>query len=296
MTLTEKELTVMGARAYTPADVAPLLPSRPAYGHKGTFGHVLLAAGSYGMAGAAVLSARAALAGGAGKVTVHTPSCNLPVLQIAFPEAIVRPDCDDEKITRIPDAGDYDAVGIGPGIGRHARTAEALESLLDNIGKPVVVDADAINILSLHPERMRLLPKESILTPHAGELGRLLPEAKDGVALLEGARRLAARYGVHVIVKGHRTALCMPGGDLYFNTTGNSGMATAGSGDVLTGILCALLAQGCRPADACRLGVCLHGLAGDRAAALLGEYSMMASDIIGGLPSAFQQLIKLQRI
>lgn len=291
MQLTAENLQLLGGRSFTSAEIAAMLPWRSPYGHKGTFGHVLIVAGRYGMAGAAVLAAQAALRSGTGKVTVHTPAGNLLVLQSTLPEAIVSPDADDRVCTLVPDTAPYDAVGVGPGLGDSDRTAQALGSAFRSCGAPMVIDADALNLISTHRRLLEHLPAGSILTPHPGELGRFFPMSGDkGETLLTCARRLACSRGVYVLMKGHRTAICLPDGRLFFNTTGNSGMGTAGSGDVLTGILASLLGQHCTPLDACLLGTYLHGLAGDLAAARLGERSLMASDITAFLPQAFLTL------
>ncbi|MCH5182182.1 MAG: NAD(P)H-hydrate dehydratase [Prevotellaceae bacterium] len=288
--LSAEYLQRLGARSFTAGELAAWLPPRSPYGHKGTFGHVLLAAGSYGMAGAAVLAARAALRSGSGKVTVHTPSCNLSVLQNAVPEAIVSPDVNTHVCTQLPDAAAFDGAGFGPGLGCSTPVRQMLAAAFSAFHAPMVLDADALKLLAGHSELLGRLPAEAVLTPHPGELRRLFPAARDCGELLDCARRMAADHGVYVLMKGHRTAICVPDGRLFFNTTGNSGMATAGSGDVLTGVLTSLLGQQVAPLEACLLGVYLHGLAGDFAAAALGERSLTASDIIARLPQAFMAL------
>lgn len=293
--MTEACLQQLGARALTAGEVVSCLPPRSPYGHKGTFGHALLVAGSRGMAGAAVLAARAALRSGVGKATVHTPSCNLAVLQIALPEAIVSSDADNDGCTQLPAPAAFDAVGIGPGLGCTDGAKQVLSAALQAVRAPMVLDADALNLLSLHRELLAQLPESAVLTPHPGELARLFPEARKSESLLACARQLAAERGIYVLMKGHRTAICAPDGRLFFNTTGNSGMATAGSGDVLTGVLTALLAQGVAPLEACLLGVYVHGMAGDFAAEALGERSVVASDIVERLPQAFSALEAVAR-
>ncbi len=270
-------------------DIAPLILQRSKTGHKGTFGTALLISGKYGMAGAAILAAKACLRSGVGKVAVHTPFQNNDILQISTPEAIVLHDANATHITTIPPNLDiYDSIGIGPGIGTHDDTGKALQQLIQTAKKPLVIDADALNLLSTHRHLIAQLPQGSILTPHPGELQRIMGKTTSSNALLQKAQQLSETSRSYVILKGHATAICTPTGEIYFNTIGNSGMATAGAGDVLTGILTSLLTQGYSPLHTCLLGVFIHGLAGDNAATTLGEHSLIASDIISHLPAAFR--------
>lgn len=273
------------------ADIRPLLRPRPAFAHKGTMGHALLVAGSYGMAGAAVLAAKGCLRAGVGKLTVHTPCRNYDVIQIGIPEAVLHMDKNEAFFSEAVSVDDYDALGIGPGLGQRESTAIALIAQLRRATCPIVADADALNILAAHRAWMQQLPRGIILTPHPAELERLLGMAcASDYERLTRARELAEHNGIYVLLKGHYSALCTPQGKVRFNSTGNPGMATAGSGDVLTGIITALLARGCSPYEACQLGMYLHGLAGDIAAEELGEESVMAGDIIACLPKAFLKL------
>jgi len=272
------------------AEVLPLLKPRDAFAHKGTMGHALLVAGSYGMAGAAILAARACMRSGAGKITVHTPRRNVPILQTAVPEAVLHTDHEETIFSEAVSTEGFQAVAVGPGIGTVEATAVAMIAQLRRAQCPAVADADALNILAARHAWLQQLPKGIILTPHPKELERLEGQCTDSYERLTKARQLAERLQGYVILKGHRTAICMPDGHVAFNTTGNAGMATAGSGDVLTGILLGLLARGYRQREACLLGVYLHGLAGDLAAEELGEESLMASDIINYLPQAFRAL------
>jgi NAD(P)H-hydrate epimerase len=242
------------------------------------------------MAGAAVLTSRACLRSGAGKVTVNTPKRNIPILQISVPEAIVQSGNEETIFTEAVETEDYDALGIGPGLGQSEQTAIALITQLRRAQCPVVVDADAINMLGNHRAWIQQLPKGIILTPHPKELDRMEGHSADSYERLTKARNLAERLHGYVILKGHYTAICMPDGHIIFNPTGNAGMATAGSGDVLTGIITGLLARGYKPQEACVVGVYLHGLAGDLAAADLGEESLLASDIVRYLSKAFKRL------
>lgn len=266
-----------------------LLPRNP-FAHKGQMGNALLIAGSYCMAGAAVLATRAALRAGAGKVTINSPKRNIPVLQMSVPEAIVQKGTEETIFAEAVDTEDFDALGIGPGLGQSEQTAIALIAQLRRAQCPVVVDADALNILANHRAWLQQLPKGIILTPHAKELDRLEGHCTDSYERLTKACNLAERLQGIVILKGRYTAICQADGHVLFNPTGNAGMATAGSGDVLTGILTGLLARGYKPQDACIVGVYLHGLAGDLAAHDLGEESLLASDIVRYLPRAFKRL------
>ena len=271
-------------------EVRQLLHQRPRFAHKGTMGHALLVAGHRGMMGAAILSARAALRTGLGKLTMHLPYACLDIIQTAVPEAIVQMDVDADLITSALDAGNFQALGIGPGIGTDRYTATALHNYLRQQPCPMVLDADALNILSENPEWLREIPADSILTPHPAELDRLVGHCTSSFERMNRARNFALNFAIFLVVKGHYTQICTPTGDVLFNPTGNPGMATAGSGDVLTGILTSLLAQGYLPAEAAQLGVFLHGLAGDLAAEALTEESLIASDIINHLPLAFRKL------
>lgn len=273
------------------AQVASLRRKRPAVGHKGSFGHALLIAGKYGMAGAAVLAAKACLRSGVGKVTLHTPLKNNDILQMSVPEAILSHDSDDLSFTTpIEDLTGFQALGIGPGLGTASSTSLAFLEQVQLTNIPLVVDADGLNIMTQHPGMLRLLPKGCIVTPHLGEFKRLGKRSTNHFTALSEAREMAVMLGIYVVLKGHHTAICTPEGKTFFNATGNSGMATAGSGDVLTGMLTSLLAQGYTPLHACQLGVWLHGLAGDLAVAELSEESLVASDIIQYLPKAYQYL------
>ena len=267
-----------------------LRPRNP-FANKGDMGSALLIAGSYGMAGAAVLAARACLRSGVGKVTVHTPARNCTILQTAVPEAVLHLDSDDDMFTDDIDTSRYASVGVGPGLATHEDTAIALVTQLRDTHCPVVLDADALNILSTHQAWIQQLPEGLIMTPHPKEFDRLAGMCFScDYARLDKARQMAGQLGAYIVLKGHYTAICMPDGRVVFNTTGNAGMATAGSGDVLTGIITALLARGYDRRHACLLGVYLHGLAGDLAVRDKGEESLVAGDIVEYLPQAFRHL------
>ena len=271
-------------------DVRQLIQPRSAFAHKGDMGHALLIAGSYGMGGAAVLAAKACLRSGCGKLTVHSPKKNNMVLQMSVPEAIIQLDREETTFSEPIDTEEYHVVGIGPGIGTSEQSAIAMISQIRRSQCPIVADADALNMLGTHRSWMQQLPKGMILTPHPKELDRMEGNCADSYERLVKASNLAERIQGYVILKGHYSALCMPDGHVIFNSTGNAGMATAGSGDVLTGIITGLLARGYKQAEACLLGMYLHGLAGDIAAKELGEESLIASDLIQYLPKAFKRL------
>ena len=266
-------------------------PFIPENGYKGINGKSFIIAGSYGMAGAAILSTKACLRSGIGKVCVRTPMLNYQIMQISVPEAVLLMDNDEKVFSESTDANDYEAVAIGPGLGQAENTAVALMAQLKRTQCPIVADADALNILSSHQAWMQQLPRHIIMTPHLKEMDRLIGNACNGdYERLTKACEMAARHEAYIILKGHHTAICTPEGRVFFNNTGNSGMATAGSGDVLTGIITGLLGRGYSEQEACILGVYLHGLAGDIAVRELGKESLIASDIIDYLPKAFKLL------
>ena len=272
------------------SDVRSRLLGRNPFAHKGQMGHALLIAGSYCMAGAAILASRACLRSGVGKVTVNSAKRNISILQTAVPEAIVQTGSEETIFAETVDTDEYNAIGIGPGLGVSEQTAIAMISQLRRTQCPIVADADALNMLATHRAWMQQLPKGIILTPHPKEFDRMEGHSADTYERLTKACNMAERLKGYVIVKGRYTAICMPDGHIMFNPTGNAGMATAGSGDVLTGILTGLLARGYKPQDACIVGVYLHGLAGDLAAQDLGEESLTAGDIVNYLPQAFKRL------
>ena len=269
-------------------DIRSHIKPRNKFAHKGSFGHALLIAGSRGMAGASVLAARACLRSGVGLLTVHAPICNNDILQTAIPEAIVEQDVSEICFAVPTDADDYQAIGIGPGLGRSEETEAALLEQLSSCQTPLVVDADALNILANHRHALNNLPKGSILTPHPKELERLVGKCQDSYERLTKAIELAHTAKVHIVLKGANSAIITPNGKCFFNPTGNPGMATAGSGDVLTGIILALLAQGYAADEAAKIGTFVHGLAGDFARKKTGVISLMAGDIINNLPTAWR--------
>lgn len=272
-------------------EIRSYLKPRKRFSHKGTFGHGLLIAGSYGMAGASILSAKACLRSGIGLLTVHVPIHNHSLIQTTVPEAIVQTDIHERYFAAPVDLSKYKALAIGPGLGQEEDTALAMVEQIQGSNIPVIIDADAINILSSHRNWLSRLPKRCILTPHLGELERLVGKCMDTYERLTKVKELATYLQSYIIVKGAWTTIVTPEGNCHFNPTGNPGMATAGSGDVLTGILLALLAQGYSQEQTCKIGVYIHGLAGDIAARELSETAMISSDIINALPSAWKKFL-----
>ena len=261
-------------------DILPCLPKRSRFAYKNQFGHALLIAGSRGKAGAAVLNSKACLRSGVGLATAYVPAMVEPVVQTAVPEAMTLADPHPKRITACPDLAAYAAVAIGSGLGTHDDTAKALTEILSKCDKPVVLDADALNIISAHDEIRNHIPVGSILTPHVGEFERLAGKCRSSFERLQRAKQLASSWQCVVVLKGAHTAVCTPDGQTWLNSTGNPGMATAGSGDVLTGIIAGLLAQGLSPFNAARVGVFLHGQAGDKALAKRSQESLIAGDVL----------------
>jgi len=274
-------------------DILPLLKKRHKFSHKGTFGHAYIAAGSLDMAGAAVLSARAALRSGAGLVTIHSAAANRIIVQSAVPEAIFQSDKADNFITEIETLETYNAVVIGPGIGKNDKTTAMLQQFLENHNKPCILDADALNIISQNKELLTLVPQNSILTPHPKEFERLFGKCSSGYERIKKASEFAKKLELIIVLKGANTLIATPDGKLFFNSTGNSGMATAGSGDVLAGMLGGLLAQEYLPEDAAKIGVYLHGLAGDLSLQQQSAESLIAGDIIENIGIAFNSISSL---
>ena len=271
-------------------DVASMLKPRGKFAHKGNFGRALLIAGSQGMAGASVLAARACLRSGVGLLTVHIPFCNNFIVQTSVPEAMTEIDINDVRFSCATDTDDYQAVGIGPGLGKAGDTEAALLEQIESCQTPMVVDADALNLLGEHRSYIGRLPKGSILTPHPKELERLVGKCQNSYERLTKARELARSTGVHILLKGAYSVIIAPSGKCWFNPTGNPGMATGGSGDVLTGVVLALLAQGYDAETAARMAAYVHGLAGDIACKKHGVMGMTAGDIVTCLPPAWRML------
>jgi len=270
-----------------PSDIK--IKKRMKFSHKGNYGHVLIVAGSFGKAGASVLSVKAAHRTGAGLVTAAVPKCNYQILQILSPETMLQIDTSEEFITELKNLSLFNSVAIGPGIGFNNLTKEFLLNLMKNYNKPIVIDADALTILSENNELYEFIPKNSILTPHPKEFERLTGKTQNNFKRLQEQIKFSKKYHVYVILKGAFSSLSTPEAKVFFNTTGNPGMATAGSGDVLTGIIAGFLAQNYTPFESALYGMYIHGLSGDIAAIKKGQYSLIASDIIKYLPDAFKQ-------
>ncbi len=260
-------------------NLRPLLKPRQPFTAKRDYGSALLFAGSTGMMGAAVMCARAALKSGVGLVTVHGAKGGLQILQSSVPEAMYEPDRNEHFITDMRIHHEHQVVAIGPGIGCNEHTIDALENYLRTCSVPLVLDADALNCISRRPAMLSLLPAKTVITPHIGEFDRLFGNHNSSEARLQKAIEMAKQYNIIIVLKGHYSVTIRPTGRVYINPTGNPGMATAGSGDVLTGIIASFIAQGYKPEHAAMIGVFVHGLAGDMAADEVGEFGMTASDI-----------------
>lgn len=282
----------------TPADymvtgreaVASLLPVRKKFDHKGVYGHALAIAGAYGMMGAALLAGEAALRGGAGLVTLHVPGTGYRIVQTAFPEAIVSVDVHDRCFSVPPALEKYTAIAAGPGMGLSDESRHGLEQLVEKVSVPLLLDADALNMIGETPSLLEKLPANTILTPHPREFDRIAGTSGDGWSRHIQQINLSKKHHLIIVLKGACTGISFPDGSYWFNTTGNPGMATGGSGDVLTGIILSLLAQGLAPGNAAIAGVYLHGLAGDLAAEEMGQEAMIAGDIIKHLGGAFKKV------
>ena len=264
---------------------------RNRFAHKGDFGHALLVCGSYGKIGAAVLCSKACLRTGSGLVTVCVPKCGYEILQQSVPEAMVLTDPNSSFISSSDFLAEkHDVIGIGPGLGTASETRGIFHEIFKKENGPMVLDADALNILSMEHLLYHSIRPNSILTPHPKEFERLFGKSSNDFEMIETVREQARKLKLIIVLKGHHTFIATPGGRSFFNTTGNAGMATAGSGDVLTGMITSLLGQGYTPENAAILGVYLHGRAGDMAAQTSSEEAIIASDIIEQIGNAFLSL------
>ncbi len=270
--------------------IRSLLKRRAPQSHKGSFGHALLYAGSLGMAGAAVLSAKACMRSGVGLLSVCTPAANNDILQVSVPEAMV---IHTDDMYASSDLSRYTAIGAGPGLGKGDSQTALLDKLLKSASCPAVLDADALNIISMNGFLLDYVPSGSVMTPHPGELARLTGPSDNWTQMAAKAIDLARSTGITVVVKGAPTVTVSPDGNAWINTTGNVGMATAGSGDVLTGIVLSLLAQGYSALHAAVVAVFIHGFAGDEAARTLSRTAMTSADIINCLPKAWLNMEQL---
>ena len=271
-------------------DIRPMLKTRRKFDHKGNYGHALLIAGGYGKMGAAILASRACLRSGVGLLHTHVPKAAIQIMQTATPETMLSIDRYENYFSEIPDLSLFNAIGIGPGLGMEHQSQMALKLLIQEFQHPIVFDADALNILAENKTWLSFIPKNSILTPHPKEFERLVGKWSNDFEKLELLKSFSFKHSVFVVLKGAYTVTCFPDGNFYFNSTGNPGMATAGSGDVLTGLVTGLLAQGYLPGIAAVVGVYLHGLAGDLASKKTGFEAMLAGDLIEHIGPAFKKL------
>ena len=266
------------------------LKIRDPFSHKGDYGHACIVAGSYGMMGAAVLSAKACLRSGVGKLTCCIPKTGYNVMQTSVPGAMVK--VGGKKYNKtVDDVNNFDVLGIGPGIGIYRSHEFLLQKIFSEYKKPIVIDADALNVISANKKLLKAIPAESILTPHPKEFERLFGERETDIERTKLAMQMSHQYNIFIVLKGHHSLIATPDGKAWFNSTGNAGMATGGSGDVLTGILTGFLAQKYSSVEACLLGVYIHGLAGDIAAAKLSQNALIAVDIIDNLGNAFKHVL-----
>jgi NAD(P)H-hydrate epimerase len=270
--------------------IRQLLKPRQKFSHKGTFGHSLLVVGSYGKMGAAIMSAQALLRSGAGLLTVCVPQCGYEIMQTSVPEAMALVNGNEFIQFNELDISSYSAIGIGPGIGTESDTQQSVKTILQSFKKPLVIDADALNSIGLHKEWLSLIQPNSILTPHPKEFERLTKAVANDFERHHLQIEFSKQHQVYVVLKGAHTCITTPEGESYFNSTGNSGLAKGGSGDVLTGLITGLLAQGYPSFEASVIGVYVHGLAGDITKKDKGEVAMIPTDVIENITSAFKQL------
>jgi NAD(P)H-hydrate epimerase len=276
----------------TKSYVQSLLKKRKKFSHKGTYGHALLVSGSKGKMGAAVLATKAALHSGAGLVTTFVPQCGYDIIQTSCPEAMCLISSEYDYLVGELDLSNYQSIGIGPGIGTQPGTSELVLKIIQQAACPLVIDADSLNILSQNPDWLKLLPKNSILTPHQKEFDRLFGSSISAYDRLQQQIEHSKAHSIFILVKGAHSSLSTPSGEVFFNSTGNPGMAKGGSGDMLTGMITSILASNHSPKEAVILALYLHGLAGDKAKKKYTEYAMNAAQIIDCIPKAFKQLEK----
>lgn len=271
--------------------VLPLYKQRKKNSHKGDYGHALIAGGSYGKIGSVLLTATATLKTGTGLCTVYIPGCGYDILQTGLPEAMVLTDTENDLLSSCPEDFKTDVICFGMGVGTEAQSVNSLKSFLETTTSPMLIDADGLNILSRNKELLELLPENSVLTPHPGEMKRLVGEWKDDFHKLELVKNFSKKYEVIVVIKGAHT-FTINRDEIFINNSGNPGMATAGSGDVLSGIISSLMGQKYDPVAAAVLGVYIHGLSGDIAAKELGYESVLAGDIARNTGRAFKELVR----
>lgn len=276
-------------------DVRRRLRKRNKFCSKADLGTAAIVAGCYGMMGAACLAARGALRAGVGKLTVFSPRCGFGIMQSSVPEALFQADKNDIIVSGISLKTDYNAISIGPGIGTHEMTVNALEDFLNRVKKPVILDADAINCISQRPSMLNSIPVLSIITPHAGEFDRLFGPQTSDEARLRKAAEMAKYYNIFIVLKGHHTIIARPDGKIYFNSSGSPALATAGSGDVLTGVITSFLAQGFLPEIAAMMGVFIHGLAGEITEHEQGTYGTISGDVANNIGKAIKSIMDSQK-
>lgn len=274
-----------------PKELRKQYRTRPKYSHKGSFGHALMVAGAKGKMGAAQLATSGALRVGAGLVTAHVPACGLDIMQMGVMEAMCSADSNQDYIIDLPNLSSFNAIGIGPGIGIEKDTTNVLKRLLQDADARLVLDADAINILALNKTWLSFIPKGTILTPHPKEFERIAGSSATFEERLTLQTEFSKKYGVVVVLKGAHTCTTTPSGQCFFNSSGNPAMATAGSGDVLTGIIVGLLAQGYSPEVAAVMAVFIHGAAGDLASNYQSSNNIIASDLLSVINLAYEVLI-----
>lgn len=274
----------------TEASVSRLMPARPKFAHKGTFGRVQMVAGSKGKMGAAMLCGEACLKSGAGLLTIHVPAVGLNPMQTVLREAMATVDDCSDHVSGVPVMDKVNVICAGPGLGTHEDTVKALTILIKATNAPMVLDADALNIIASQPGLLKHVPKGSVLTPHVGEFERLFGEFDNGLDRIKKMCEIAVTNQLVLVLKGAHSAIATPEGEIYFNTSGNSGMATAGSGDVLAGVITGLMAQGLSGANAAIAGVFVHGMAGDLAKNKAGKMSLVASNLLSELPKALSNV------
>jgi hydroxyethylthiazole kinase-like uncharacterized protein yjeF len=272
------------------SDIKPKLLIRDKFSNKGTFGHALLICGAYGKMGAAVLSSHACLCSGTGLLTTHIPACGYEIIQTSLPEAMVSIDKNTEHLSLLPPLDSYNSIGIGPGLGKDPDTAKVVKQLIQTTPCPLIIDADALNIISENKTWLGLLPPRTILTPHPKEFDRMTKKHTNSWERLRSAQALAHKHSIIIVLKGAYTATVMPDRRVWFNSTGNAALAKGGSGDVLTGVITALVSRGYEPGDAAFIGVYLHGLSADIAITEIHPESLLASDVVDHISDAFRHL------
>ncbi len=270
--------------------VAEAIRPRNKKSHKGTYGHALIIAGSYGKMGAAVIASRACLRTGVGLLTTHVPSSGFPILQTSVPEAMLSIDSNPLFFSDLINLDKFSAIGIGSGIGLARETQEVTFKLIDSTKKPIIIDADGLNCISLQKDFLKKIPPETVLTPHPLEFERLAGNWKTNAERTKKQLHFSVKYNCIVVLKDYETIISTPSGKVIKNTTGNPGMAKGGSGDALTGIITSFLTQGYSSESASLISVFIHGMAGDLAAQKKSMHAMLVSDLIEEVPQVFLKI------